>query len=671
MTKIPVLSLLLCVPALPCPAAESRFRVENSRVRVLAGSEVVAESPAEGLWSISCDWQEGWPAGWQHAAPVRVANEGEWTILRGEMNACGGAWALEDAYRIEEGLVRGLRRWSWKGAGTAPKVTLLVRFDAKSESAKTLLPGILYYGNPSGARSGRVPVASPESVFEEHRYPMPFAFVEMRRGNRLWGAALHTVPSPAAYGNLPDQWWSLGTIGQPGGTGLVALSGPCASNGQRSAIKGTQRGFTPYENAWLNVQPEAVIEKSFYVEAFPVDREGSGFQPPMRTSIALFRPFHAADLPTFGDILRAKYRYAKTRWRETDGYAIFQKYVDREFGVMGWTGQAEAPGYALQLLAPGLKDPRALELAQKSLDFLSGTTFYEGGFHNWFDLRKKEWGRIEELNQGQAMLAFARAIRVGRQSRRDTSKWERFLRQAADLHSARILAESWNPVSTSEASFVAPLLKSAELFGAGSHRQAAVKAAAYYANRHLSMREPYWGGTLDARSEDKEGAALAFQAFLELYETSHDPKHLQWARHACDAMLTYTYVWDVPFPAGRLADHRVRTRGWTAVSPQNEHLDVWGAFSAPEVYRLGQIDGREDLKKLAIVMYRSAGQLIDPYGSQGEQLQQTNYAQRGAAVPLSKMRGDYNEQWTVFWITAHFLTGGARFLELGVPVWQP
>ena len=135
-------------------------------------------------------------------------------------------------------------------------------------------------------------------------------------------------------------------------------------------------------------------------------------------------------------------------------------------------------------------------------------------------------------------------------------------------------------------------------------------------------------------------------------------------------MLTYTYVCDVPLPPGWLSDNRLRTRGWTAVSPQNEHLDVWGAFTAPDVYRLGQIDGREDLKRLAIVMYRSAGQMIDPYGSQGEQLQQTNYAQRGADVPLSKMRGGYNEQWTVFWITAHFLTGGARFVELGVPVWQ-
>lgn len=46
----------------------------------------------------------------------------------------------------------------------------------------------------------------------------------------------------------------------------------------------------------------------------------------------------------------------------------------------------------------------------------------------------------------------------------------------------------------------------------------------------------------------------------------------------------------------RLSDHRIRTRGWTDVSVQNQHLDVWGAFTVPEVYRLGQLDNREDLK---------------------------------------------------------------------------
>jgi hypothetical protein len=624
-------------------AAQDGLRIADNRVQLLSGREVVLESPREGLWSISCDWKDGWPTQWRHAAPAQVLAEGEWTILRGEMRACGGVWQLEDAYRPESGVVRGLRRFTWKGPGAASKVTLSVRFEARADSAQPVLPGIVYFGNPSGARSGRVPVTTgrpgEESFYEEHRYPMPFASLELRRGGKLWGAALHTVPSPAPYGNLPDQWWSLGIASREGATEMAALSGPCASNGRRSVIKGVQRGFMPYENAWLNVEPGAVIEKSFYLEAAPAARPGSAFQQSVRTSLALFQPFHAGDFPSFAEILRAKYRYAKSRWREAAGYAVFQKYVDRKQAAMGWTGQAEAPGYALQVLAEGLGDPAALEMARKSLDFLSGAAFYDGGFHNWFDLERRQWERTEVLNQGQAMLSFARAIAAARARGLDTSKWEAFLRKASDVHAARILSENWKPVSTNEAAFIAPLVKAARLFDVPRYRQAALKAAAHYAQRHLDMREPYWGGTLDASSEDKEGAAIAFQGFLELYEATHEAEHLRWARHACDVMLTYTYVWDVPFPPGRLSDHRLRTRGWTSVSPQNQHLDVWGVLVAPEVYRLGQIDGRDDLRRLALVMYRSCGQLIDPYGSQGEQLQQTNYAQRGVDVPLDKLRG--------------------------------
>lgn len=671
--------LILCttIPLLAAQAGERpEFRVREGRAAVLAGGEVIAISPPEGLWSVACDWRDGWPADWAHGSPSAVVTEGEWTLLRGEIKACGGVWVLEDAYRPEAGAIKGVRRFTWKGAQAAPKVTLSVRFQAASARANVLLPGILYFGNPSGARTSadRIPVYTgkpgEEVLYEEHRYPMPFAYVEMSRGARLWGAALHSIPSAVPYGNLPDQWWSLGVAAMSGATELTLLSGPCASNGRRSVIKAYQNRFAPYDNAWLNLPPGAVVEKTFYLDAFPVAEEGAGISRPLRTSLKIFAP-SSEGMPGFAEIVRDKWRYAKTRWRESDSYALFQKYVDRKFLMLGWTGQGEAPGYAMMVLADGLGDPAALDMAKRSLDFIAGATFYEGGFHNWFDLEKKQWQNQELLCQGQAMLGVARAIEAARRRGIDTRRWETFLRRAADVHAARILRDAWKPVSTSEASFIAPLVKSFRLFGVEAHRAAALKAAEYYARRHLSMREPYWGGTLDARCEDKEGAAAAFQAFLELYELTRNPEHLKWARHACDVMLTYTVVWDIDLPPGRLRDHRLRTRGWTVVSPQNQHLDVWGALTAPEVYRLGQIDNREDLKRLGILMYRSCGQMIDVHGSQGEQLHHTNYMLgREAPFDFLKLRGDYHEAWTVFWVTAHFLTGAARFAELGVPVWE-
>ncbi len=642
----------------------------TQRVEVVASGKVYASTPAEGVWSIACDWRDGWPADWHHAAPASIETAGDWTIVKGRMEACGGVWELRDAYRPADGIVKAVRRFEWKGTSAAPKVTLSVRFQAPARKVNLLLPGILYYGNPSGARSGKVPVFTgkpgEEAVYEEHRYPMPFAYTEL---NAAAGVALHTVPSPAPFANIKDQWWSLGVIARDNGAELTALSGPCASNGKRSVIKAIQPGFKPYDEAYLNVPPGAIIEKTFYLEAFPVEAEGAGFRVPVRTSTRLFAPWYVEDLPSFAEILRDKYRYAKSRWRERGPVAGFSKYPDRDTLVMGWCGQADSPGYSLQVLAKGLGAPEAVNMARRTLDFLSGAQFYDGGFHTWYTLDKDAWSHHEPLSQGQAMMNFARAIRVGRAARADTSKWEAFLRKAADFHSARILAPYWKPHSTDQGFFIAPLVASSKLFANQTYMRAALKAGEVYAARHVSMREPYWGGTLDAQSEDKEGAWAAFEGFLALYEATHDPQHLKWAEHACDVVLSYVVVWDIDLPAGRLRDHRFRTRGWTVVSPQNQHIDVYGVITAPAVYRLGVILKRDDLKRMGILMFRTCGQIIDPYGSQGEQPHHTNYAQRGDTADVLGLRGGYREEWTVFWITAHFLNAGAQFAEMGVNVW--
>lgn len=662
MRLMPICACLLAMQL------QAGLRVERRADQTLGISiDGILTSPAEGLWSIACDWRGDWPSGWVNGGPTVERQAGEWTLLSGKISACGGMFAIEDAYRPAHGVIEARRRFAWLGQNIAPKVTLTVRFQARAEKAQALLPGILYYGNPSGARSGRVPVwngrAGEEAIFEEHRYPMPFAFLEL---DRRRGVALHTVPSPVPGGNLPDQWWSMGVVGRDGGAELILLSGPCAANGRRSVIKSMQKTFEPYTSAWLMMKPGMIIEKSFYLETFPVEREGAGFQHPVRTAIDLAGGFDASGEASFAEIIRAKYRYAKTRWFEKDEVAGFRKYVTRPQIVMGWTGQAEALGYALQVLGPGLHDAETAHMARASLDFLSSAPFYEHGFRNWYDPEKREWSGDETLNQGQAMLSFARAIRYARAHGTGCARWEAFLRKAAEFHARRILAAGWNPVSTSDAAFIAPLAMAGELFGYQTDRAAAVKAGDYYAARHLSMREPYWGGTLDAKCEDKEGAAMAFQGFLALYTATQDRKYLEWARHAADVVLTYVVVWNIDMPPGRLRDHAFRTKGWTVVSPQNQHLDVWGTFVAPDLYRLGEIDGREDLKRLALLMYRTCGQLIDAEGSQGEQMQQTNYSQGDQ----SALRGGYNENWTVFWITTHFLTGAAQFAEMGVPVWE-
>jgi hypothetical protein len=343
--------------------------------------------------------------------------------------------------------------------------------------------------------------------------------------------------------------------------------------------------------------------------------------------------------------------------------------------MMGWADQAEAPGYALLAMKPDdLIPPDKTTLwrdrATRSLDFLSTSPRLEGnrGFSIVYDYRQHKWlDRGNPLSQAQALGVIAEAVRVGR--RHDdvaTQKWEAFLRDGCDYFSKRILNDDWRPVSTNEAFAIAPLVRGAKLFDHPGFLKAARKLCDHTISRHLSMDEPYWGGTLDAKCEDKEGAWAALQGFAEMYSVTKEPKYLDAAQHAADVCLSYLYVWDVTLPPGRLTDHGFKTRGWTSVSVQNQHLDVYAVLFGPTIHRLGTWTGNKRYEAMAKLMFVSALQLTDPLGVQGEQILQTNYEQFEARDSVEGMRGGYAEQWNIFWITAHFLNAAAQFDEMGV-----
>lgn len=630
-------------------------------------------SPKEGLWSIATGWENDWCDDWHHASADSMTIENEWNILYGRLKTTKGDWVLRDAYRQEGQRIKCIRRYEWHGKEPLSKVTLSVRWVLPAYTDRIFMPGILYYGNPSGYRNCPTCVATydkvnaPEAIFEEHRFSMPFVCAEVSLSNQLFGVSLHTLPSLAPFANIPDQWWSLGASTKNNTTQLELLSGPIAMNGQKSVAKALQGKPLHYGDTWLNVKPGAVIEKTFYIDLHPLTQEGFAFKEAMQTSIDIFKPFYTEEMPSFREIIESKYLFATTRWYEDDKIAGFSMYPlnQRPEYVMGWCGQAASLGYALQELDHIIKNDKIHAQVQRSLDFLSESPFNEKGFHLNYLIREGKWKAQDNVSQGQAMYNFAKAIESAKRNKNhDFSKWESFLKKACDIHADRILKENWKPVSTNEGFYIAPLCLASEIFNNTKFALAARKAADYYAKRHLSMKEPYWGGTLDASCEDKEGAWAAFQGFLAMYELTKEQKYLDYATHAAYVTLSYTMVWDIPMPPSRLGNHAFKSRGWTVVSAQNQHLDVYGVFFTPDIYKLGKYLKDENLQRLAILMYRSCGQMIDPFGSHGEQIQHTNFAQAGDLTNIYNFRGGYVEHWTVFWVTTHFLNAAARFHEI-------
>lgn len=658
-------------------AQQLNIEHENGKynVSVIGENGSSISMPAEGLWSVATEWNNDWPANWKHAQAVNLTTSGNWKILKGSITLPEGTLHLQDAFREEKGRIKCIRRFEWKGEESLKNLTLSVRWKVNSKKVDAFLPGILYYGNPSGEKNGahKVPVyhglPGEAAIFEEHRYPMPFSCLEWKEGQKYQGAALHALPSLAAGGNRNDQWWSLGVQTNNNDSELIMLSGPVTYNGKKSVAKALQRSSLPYNNTYMTMQPGMVVEKTFCLEVYETNTKGSAFQRPLYTSIDIFKPFYTEDLPTFDEIVKSKYKFAKSRWIEGDKYAGFNMYPEfqRQRIVLGWAGQSEAPAYALQVLADQLGDDKIWEMVQKSMDHICTSPVGKKGFPVRYEVEKDKWERPDPVSEGQAMNSIALAIKVGRLTEKvGVAEWENFLQKACDVHANRLLSDKWNPRNTAEAFYISPLLIASDLFHNEQYKKAALKTADYYAARHLDMEEPYWGGTLDATCEDKEGAWGAFQGFMAAYELTKEKRYLDWAQHAGDVVLSYTVVWDIPLPPGRMADHSFKTRGWTGVSPQNQHLDVYGVLITPAFYKLGQLTNNKDLMRLSEVMYRSCGQMIDPFGSHGEQLQQTNYTQLGTDYDVMELRGGYSESWTVFWITAHFLHAAATFREMGV-----
>lgn len=612
---------------------------------------------------------------WKYSNPEHIEQTGQWTIISGKIEFPQGNLYLRDSYKpVKEGLVQCRRRFEWKGNDTLRQVNLSIRFRVKGDKMQTLMPGIIYYGNKNGAKVNPnvIPVytATPGefAIFEDHRFPMPFVMLE--NASNKYAAALHTTPSPIKGAILNDQWWSMGVEAGEGFTDFVLYSGPVGYNRQYGVVKALQKQQMKYNKTWLNLEPGRIIEKEFYIEVYPIDREGTGFQRPIYTALDLYKPYYADRFTDFETIIAEKYRFAKSRWitfnEKEAGFNMYDNQF-RKALVMGWCGEADSPGYALQVLEDKLKDPAIHDYVQRSLDFLS--TFpidtASGMFAVGYNGTKFYGG--DPVSCGQALYNFAKAIMTAQKTKRyDSRKWESFLLNACQAQSKRILSKDWNPKSTAEAFLSAPLAIASELFEKKEFEQAAVKAAHLFAERHLNMNGCYWGGTLDATCEDKEGALAAFQGFLELYEQLHDVQYLNWAKHALDVCLSYVVVWDIPLPPGRMADYNFKTTGWTVVSPQNQHIDVFGVLYTPEIYRMGEYLKDERLKQLARVMYRSCFQLTNMYGSQGEQIQQTNFAQHGDMSDIYKLRGGYSESWTVFWTTAHFLNAAAKFVEMDI-----
>lgn len=123
---------------------------------------------------------------------------------------------------------------------------------------------------------------------------------------------------------------------------------------------------------------------------------------------------------------------------------------------------------------------------------------------------------------------------------------------------------------------------------------AAAERAAEYIWRNFGSRGVYIGAT-GGDVADKESGMLSMEAFLALYESTHEARWLYRARMAADYTETYIWLWNVPMavdlPDAELGwKHGVSTVGVTGIASNvpgevDEYLD-WAAPSYAKLYAI-------------------------------------------------------------------------------------
>jgi hypothetical protein len=193
--------------------------------------------------------------------------------------------------------------------------------------------------------------------------------------------------------------------------------------------------------------------------------------------------------------------------------------------------------------------------------------------------------------QSEAVYAVLHYLNYEKQHGRKHQLWEQKVRtllnnmlelQKSDGHFPRKYRDDHSDVDASGGSTpsaTSTLVMGYHYFGDKRYLKAA-KLSVDYLEKNIISKSDYFSSTLDANCEDKEAAISAVTATYYLamvskkaQERSH---YIALCRQASYFALSWYYLWDVPFAQGQmLGDLGFKSRGWSNVSVENNHVDVF------------------------------------------------------------------------------------------------
>lgn len=152
----------------------------------------------------------------------------------------------------------------------------------------------------------------------------------------------------------------------------------------------------------------------------------------------------------------------------------------------------------------------------------------------------------------------------------------------------------------------------------------------------------YIGGINDTshkKSVKMDAASVMFvmRSLLVMYEETKEQEFLEGAVKAAKILVTWTYIWDVPYDENTLlGEHGFKTTGWAVCDaiPAGSYVDCSFFEVIPELMRVAELSEEPILKRVAVTVVRGM--------QHGLSMPQDMY---GYAMPGVQCEGYMNSLW--------------------------
>jgi hypothetical protein len=309
------------------------------------------------------------------------------------------------------------------------------------------------------------------------------------------------------------------------------------------------------------------------------------------------------------------------------------------------------------------------------------------GFNLWTGKPDTGEGVFSLRAPSEDMRTLVDAYRREKRLGREHPEWLRWCLQLADwmLRQQRedgSFPRSWVPGTgevredsgTSSYNPVPLLVRLSQETGQRKYLDSAIRAAEYVWTNFGSKGVFVGGATDNPNIVDKEAGMLSLEAFLDLYDATHDAKWLERAQAAGNYTESWIWIWNVPMPLDANDSELQWKRGVPTVGLQGisalyaGSVDEYLAWSVPAYARLYKATKDEHYLDVArVLLHDTKSMLALPgrtYDLLGPGWQQENWRMG----PNTRSFGSHRS-WLP-WVSVNHLHGITGLEELGKDLYK-